>query len=168
MAVSKTILFTDLRHIQCGHLEWVSPDEERLPLIRPPEPSAEARSVPRMVAHGVKLVAQQAHKSEPLPPGTPASLNRVLLEDGLYRSWRMVVDYPPGQNLGAYSTTHPLAVAICHAESEEGFEWRETARCPLEVPGQTRFDGFGLMVDPHGPPEERYNAVYMRVHSELA
>ncbi|MBI3921650.1 MAG: hypothetical protein HY318_09555 [Armatimonadetes bacterium] len=158
---SRTILFTDLRHIRCGDLEWFSPSGERLPLIRPPEPQVEACARSGFVSRGVRLVAQTARKTEPLAlPKGLGTCGRIMFESGSYRGWRMRASYRPGRDLGAYSQDVPETVEICHAESRDGFEWRETLRCPINVPGQSGFDGFALFVDPKGNPEERYKAVY--------
>jgi hypothetical protein len=155
---SSTILFTDVRHIRCGDLEWLSPDGEKLPVVGPPEPQVEARARTGYVPHGVRLVAQRANKSEPLRKGAP--FGRVVFEDGRYRSWYLIVDYPPDQSFGAYSTSPPVSVGIGYSESDDGFEWVERARCPIEAPGQTAFDGFTFFVDPACPADERYKAVY--------
>jgi hypothetical protein len=54
----------------------------------------------------------------------------------------------------------PVSVAIGYSESEDEVEWVERGRCPIEVPGQTAFDGFTFFIDPAGSDEERYKAVY--------
>ncbi len=63
----ETILFTDLRHICCGDLEWLSPMGDKLPLIAPLEPPVDAHARTGFVPHGVRLVAPQATKTDRLP-----------------------------------------------------------------------------------------------------
>ena len=156
----RTYLFTDLRHIRCGDLSWVSPSGEALPVAGPPEPPVEARAVMGMVPYGVRLVAQPGSKTEPLEVGQPRG-SRVVYDGGVYRSWSLRPEYPAGQNLGAYSTAGARSVAIAYTESPDGFVWAEKARSAFETPGATGFDGFTVFVDPSGPPEERYKAVFM-------
>ena len=152
----KTILFTDLRNIRCGDLEWLSSEGNRFPLIKPPEPQIELYARTGIMPHGIRLIAQKANKTEPLSKG----IGRVIYDGGMYRSWSLKANYQTGQNLGAYSTSDPLSISIGHAESKDGFEWSEQNYCVIEVPGQTSFDGFAFFIDPKGSPEERYKAVY--------
>ena len=137
----KAYLFTDLRHILCGDLEWYSPEGDYLPTTAPPEPPVEARAVTGFVPHGIRLVAQQANKTEPMVPRV--KIGRVIYEDGLYRSW--------------YFETEPPA--ICYIESKDGFDWTEPRRSPIEVQGRASHE-LAYFIDPHGPPEERYKAMY--------
>lgn len=160
----RTVLFTDLRHIRCGDLEWYAPDGSRLPLIAPPQPQSEAYARTGYVPHGIRLVAQRGTKTEPLPNDT--RLGRVTYENGVYRSWYLDVQYPPGRNFGSYSKDMPVSVSVCSRESPDGFEWREPKRCPIDVPGQTSLDGFTFFVDPKGDAAERYKAVYTAVPPE--
>lgn len=160
VSVQKTFIFTDLRHIRCSDLEWFSPDGNELPMASP-EPQIEAYAKTCYVPHGVRLVAQQAQKSEPLPKGT--RLRQVIFENGLYRSWYLDAIYPPGKDFGSYSEDLPLSVEICYVESKDGFEWTEPTRCKIKVPGQTAFDGFTFFIDPKGHFEERYKAIYTAI-----
>ncbi len=163
--LQKEYLFIDYRHIRCGDLEWVSPGGDRLHVAGPPEPQVEAIARTGFVPHGVRLVAQEAKKSEPLPKGSCRG-SRVIFEDGLYRSWAFNVTYSPGKNFGAYSIDLPTSVEISYHESKDVFEWIEKARCPIKVPGQRSFDGFTFFIDSKGPLEERYKVVYMAVPPE--
>lgn len=156
--IQKTYLFTDVRHIRCGDLEWVSPDGQRLPVAGPPLPEVEARSRTGMLPYGIRLAAQQAIKMQPLPK--TGRFGRVVFDSGLYRSWYLHYEHRPGENLGAYSTQTPLEVGIGYSESKDGFEWVERGRCTFPVRGQTGFDGFGVFIDPRGPASERYKVVY--------
>ena len=156
---AKMVLFTDLRHIRCGDLEWLSPEGKELPVAGPPEPEVEARPRTGFVPHGIRLVAQPAKKTEPLPKGS--RFGRVIFESGTYRSWYWDLKYRPGENLGSYSRKPPQSVEICYSESEDAFEWKEEARCEIEVPGLWGFDGFTFFLDPKGPSDERYKVVYM-------
>jgi len=156
----QTYLFTDVRHIRCGDLQWFTPTAEQLPLVAPPAPQVDAHAAPSLLPSGVRLVAQPARKTERLAPGTPRG-SRVIFEHGLYRSWYLAVEYPPGGDLGSYSTARPQSVAIGYSESSDGFSWSERARCPIAVIGFSGFDGFTVFMDPKGAPAERYKAVYM-------
>jgi len=163
--LQKTYLFIDYRHIRCADLEWVSPGGNRLPVAGPPEPQVEAIAQTGFVPHGIRLVAQKAKKIEPSSKSSRRG-PRVIFEDGLYRSWSFNVTYPPGRNLGAYSTDLPTSVEISYHESKDGFEWLDKARCPIDVSGQRSFDGFTFFIDENGPSEERYKFVYMAVPPE--
>ena len=156
----KSYLFTDQRLIDPGDLRWLSPEGKPLPVAGPPEPMTDAYADWGSVPRGVRLVAQRAVKMEPLPK-EHSVFGEVIVEDGMYRSWAMDVSYPPGGNLGSYSTSQPLSVSILATESADGFEWKQRARNEVSVPGQTRMDGFTFFVDPAGSPKERYKAVYM-------
>lgn len=153
------VLFTDVNYILCSDLKWFSPEGSELPLTRPPEPRTDARADPGLVPRGVRLVAQKANKTDPLPRGAPQG--RVIFDNGLYRSWSLVPAYPPGQDIGCYTKTEPISVSICYFESADGFEWKEKSRCDIAVPGQTAFDGFTFFIDPVASAKERYKAVYM-------
>lgn len=158
----QTVLFTDLRHIRCGDLQWFSPAGDKLPLIAPPEPPVEAQARTGMVPHGVRFVAEQATKTDRLPD--ESRLGRgVLYENGRYRSWALEAHYPPGRNYGSYAREAPVSVSVRYGESDDGFDWREPVRATIDVPGQTGFDGWGFFVDSHGPPEERYKVVYSAI-----
>lgn len=54
----------------------------------------------------------------------------------------------------------PASVFVRYVESEDGFEWEEKSRCQIQTSGQTSFDGFTVFIDPKGPSDERYKAVY--------
>lgn len=158
----KTVLFTDLRHIRCGDLEWFAPDGDRLPLIAPPEPPVEAHARTGFVPHGIRLVAQQAVKTDRLPAESRPGRG-VLFENGRYRSWALEIQFPPGRDFGAYAKEAPVSVAIRYSESHDGFVWSEPVRSPIEAPGQTGFDGWGFFIDPKATPEERYKVIYTAI-----
>jgi uncharacterized membrane-anchored protein len=60
------ILFTDWRHIQCGHVSWLTAEGERLGVGNPPEPRVPLHASPGAVPHGIRLVAQPARKTDPV------------------------------------------------------------------------------------------------------
>ena len=155
----QAVLFTDTGHILCSDLEWLSPGGEVIPLIDPPRPKVDALAGNHHVPYGVRLVAQQPTKGEPLPYNAPGG--RVLFEEGLYRSWFPKVEYPPGRNFGSYSQDKPISTAICYTESRDGYEWSEPVASPIELSGTTGMDGATFFIDPHGPENERYKLVYM-------
>lgn len=157
----KTVVFTDFRHIQCGDLGWVSPAGEGIPLRNPPGPRVEARAHVDLVPRGIRLQAQRASKTEPLelPEGIDV-YPRVMFDGGTYRAWYLHKDYGSPPNPEAYVKNAPLSVAVCYAESNDGFRWTQKARRPIDVPGQTWVDGFTVLIDPNGSPDERYKALY--------
>lgn len=155
---SKIVLFTDARHILCSDLRWFSPEGAQLPVAGPPEPEVKAHADLSRVPRGVRLVAQKAHKTDPLARGTRFS--RVIQDGGVYRSWYLDVKYRSGQSLGSYAREQPQSVEVCYTESNDGYAWREQGRCTIDVPEQTGFDGFGCFVDPHAPAAERYKIIY--------
>ncbi|MEW6755215.1 MAG: hypothetical protein AB1505_30180, partial [Candidatus Latescibacterota bacterium] len=151
----RIFLFVDWRHIQAGQLSWSTPDGQRLPLNRPPEPVVAARSAPAGVPYGIRLQAQPAHKGEPLPLG--GYLNYLCLENGVYRAWGF--GEPPG--------------TVRYRESADGYEWREPELGLVEIEGSAAnnavyqgrpdhgsFDGLGLMVDEQAPSSARYKLVH--------
>ncbi|MEW6751264.1 MAG: hypothetical protein AB1505_09845 [Candidatus Latescibacterota bacterium] len=166
--VAQKILFTDRRHIAIGDLAWRGPDGQAMPVAGPPEPAVPVQADLGGIPYGIEFRAQRGEKLLDQAINGPMG-SRVVHEGGCYRSWALQVRYPPGQNLGAYATAMPEAVEIAYSESADGFSWEEKARSALQVPGQTSFDGATFFVDPHGPPAERYKAVYMaRVPAEEA
>ncbi|OGG43754.1 MAG: hypothetical protein A3F84_13315 [Candidatus Handelsmanbacteria bacterium RIFCSPLOWO2_12_FULL_64_10] len=99
----RRILFTDLRHIQCGHLSWGTPDGRRFGVSHPPEPQVEMHAQPRYVPHGVRLVAQPARKTEPVTGWR--GWGRIIYDQGMYRSWYLTVDGHSLQGSGSRSQT---------------------------------------------------------------
>ena len=158
-AIPKKILFTDLRHIQCGTLSWGTPDGRRFGVSHPPEPQVEMHAQPRCVPHGVRLAAQPAHKTEPVTGWR--GWGRIIHDEGRYRSWYLTVDGHSLQGSGSRSQMEsPQTVEVVSVVSDDGFAWREESRCPISVPGQKWFDGLTFFIDPAAPPAERYKLVY--------
>jgi len=162
-AKPKTYLFTDLRNIRCGDLDWVSPCGEVLPLIVPDQAAraVQAYARPQYLPRGIRLVAQRATKTDPLPENIV--LGRVIREDGRYRSWYLECLFAGGRRWPARRGEEPSSVAICHVESDDGFQWSNPERSEIEVRGRSDFDGFTVFVDPRGPSDDRYKAVYKAV-----
>ena len=153
----KIVLFTDLRHIRCGDLEWFSPEGELLPVVRPPLPQTESHAELGYQPRGIRLAAQPGTKTGPLeqpPPG------KVIYEDGMYRSWNVVWEVPPNADASTFYSTPPSAVTVRYAESDDGFAWRTVADSPLETAGLTGLDGPTFLIDPHAPADERYKVVF--------
>ena len=155
----KTFLLFDFRHIRCGDLEWRSPEGELLP-IYPSTLQVEAAAHGGMLPRGIRLVAQQAHKGDLLPPGT--SLGRVIYDGGRYRSCYLHSEFARSEDdKGSYSRVVPASVNVCHVESEDGMDWSAPHRCRLDVPGQWGLDGATWFTDPVAPASERYKLLYM-------
>jgi len=155
----KTFLFTDARHILCADLGWFSPEGKPLPLIAPPSPQVDAIARTGWVPRGIRLQAQKADKTNPLPPGT--RLGRVIFDGGVYRSWIIKPTYPPGRDFGAYSEDSVASLEICSLESRNGVDWTSPKASTIDAQGCTGFDGFTVFVDPAGKPDERYKAVFL-------
>lgn len=155
---AKTVLFTDARHILCSDLRWLSPEGVQLPVAGPPEPEVKPTTDLNRVPRGIRLVAQKAHKSDPLPRGT--HFNRVIYDGGVYRSWYLDVKYRSGQRLGSYARENPQTVEVCYTESNDAHAWVEKGRCAIDLSMHTGFDGFGYFIDPHAPAAERYKIIY--------
>lgn len=141
------VIFVDARHIRCGDIGWVSSDGRRWP-VHPEGSPVEVRPDFGLVPYGIRLQAQPATKTERVP-GLP---RLVVFDQGVYRSWQLEAPRTAGGP--------PGSVTIRHLQSENGFDWAETATSTIQVPGQYGFDGLGFFVDPHGAPSERYKLVY--------
>jgi len=153
----KQFLFTDLRHIETGDLEWLAPDGQKLPVAGPPEPAVEARAALGMTPYGIRLVAQRCQKEGPLEQGSP---DNVIYDQGAYRAWYLRVRYPEGKDLGSYSVVAPDALIIVYAESNDGYAWDYREMGHVEIAGMTGIDGGTFFIDPKGPANERYKCVF--------
>ena len=154
----KRVLFLDARHIQCGDLEWRSPDGEPIE-IYPPPPVVDVVAGPGLTPRGVRLVVQKATKGERITRRGP--LDRTLYDGGTYRSWGWRSTYGcAADDKGAYSTKVPKSVAICYNESHDADQWTEPVEYPIDVPGQSGFDGVMGFIDPTAPTQERYKFIY--------
>ena len=153
------ILFFDLRDIECGRLSWQSADGRAYGVAHPPLPQVDVHALPQRVPYGIRFAAQPASKTGPVQeyPGW----GRVVYDGGLYRAWYLAINGHSklGSGCAAYADP-PACVEICCAESDDGFQWRVVHRCPIQVPGQSGFDGITFFLDPHAPPQERYKFVY--------
>jgi hypothetical protein len=161
VSARRRTLFTDWRDVQCGYLQWRTPEGEPYDLRHPPEPQVEMHAEPRGVPHGIRLEAKRATKTEPVDDWK--GWGRIIYDadQGCYRTWYLEIN--GSTKLGSGSPADlaaPDSVVICCSESQDGFAWRETGRSPLEVPGQGSFDGVTYFVDPAAPPAERYKLVY--------
>jgi hypothetical protein len=156
----KAYLFTDHRLIRPGDLWWANPAGKGLPLTDPPYPVVDAHAVSKDVPSGVRFVAQPARVDvmEGDPPGAPG---QVLEVNGSYLAINFRVDYPPGKDLGSYSTAAPEAVWISASHSKDLQTWEHLGQSRIDIAGQTQMDGFTAFLDPHGSPDERFKAVYM-------
>jgi hypothetical protein len=152
----KRFLFTDLRHIDPCDISWRSPDGKPLPVAGPPAPPVPATADTGLVPRGIRLVVQPARKEGPID-NLPF---RVLLDGGTYRSWSLTANYPPGKNLGSYSSVPPKSLTVRYGESKDGYAWGWRDACEIPVSGITGVDGEHFFVDPHGPADERYKCIY--------
>jgi hypothetical protein len=156
----RAYVFTDHRLIQPGDVSWASPAGAALPLTDPPQPVVDAHAVPQDVPHGLRFVAQSA-RTDAVEGDPPVVPGQILEVDGSYLLIRLKVEYPPGKDLGSYSTATPAAVWITTSRSTDLHAWEEIGRSRIDVAGQTQMAGFTAFHDPHGSPEERFKAVYM-------
>lgn len=156
----KEYIFTDLRHIDCGDLQWLSPDGKNVPLY-PDDPIVSLYAGMGRVPHGITLEAQKAHKESPLPLGAAGPGRALCYENGVYRSWNIRTQYPASdREKGCYSKVPPEKVSIIYCESNDGGDWQEKHSCEIDVVGFGQ-DGFTVFKDPAGASSERYKAVFM-------
>jgi hypothetical protein len=154
----KNVLFVDARHIATNDLKWYSAEGALLPVAGPPEGNNQAFASLDKIPRGIRLEAQKAHKSDPLPAGT--RFTRVIQDGGRFRSWYVDVHYRSGHDLGSYATEYPANVEIVYTESEDGYHWAEKQRSALPAQRHRGFDGFTYFIDPHAPASERYKFIY--------
>jgi len=173
----KSVIFTDLRYIRAGSLGWYTSSGKRMNVTDPPEPPVDvypsgAPDGPRvgMIPRGVRLVAQRATKSQPFAAGqgplgeAPSGVlfyPKVIFDNGVYRCWQIVAQYPEGHDR-ATTLPSPVVEVRCR-ESKDGAEWKEISRVRLDIHGQTSFDTGVFFIDKKARPEERYKAVYQAV-----
>ena len=134
-------LFTDLRHIRCGDLEWFSEDGTYLPTSNPPGPPSAAYAKSSFVPRGIRLQSNISKRE--LIPGPYKPFGRIIFDEGVYKSW--------------YLETQPTA--ICYIQSNDGFEWSEPRRSYIDVPGTASHE-FVFFLDPVAPADEMYKCVY--------
>jgi hypothetical protein len=159
------LLFTDFRHIQCGHLKWTTAGGEAYGVANPPGAPVALHAEPQQVPHGIRFEAQRAVKTGPV--AEYCGWGRVIREGGVYRSWYLEIN--GHSKLGSGSAAHagpPKSVLVCCVESTDGFQWRVTQRSPLVAPGLSGFDGLTFFVDPSAPAAERYKFVYCATFAE--
>ena len=156
----KAYLFTDHRLIRPSDLGWVAPDGKGLPLNNPPYPVVDAHAVANYAPYGIRFVAQPA-RTDPVEGDPPPPPGLVVEAERAYYAFGFGIDYPPGEDLGAYSTAEPNAVWISASRSKDLQHWEDLGKCKLDLSGQTRMDGFTTFYDKHGSPDERFKAVYM-------
>jgi len=153
------ILFTDWRHIQCGHVSWLTAEGQQYGVGNPPEPQVAMHASPGAVPHGIRLVAQPARKTDPVDDWK--GWGRIIWDGGRYRSWYLEINGV--SKLGSGSAAHarpPESVVICGVESEDGFRWTGPQRSAINPPGHRGFDGVTFFIDPVAPEAERYKLVY--------
>jgi len=156
----KAYLFTDHRLITPSDLWWANPEGKGLPLTNPPYPVVDAHAVLKDNPHGVRFVAQKA-RTDVMAGDPPPAPGQVLAVDGSYLAISFRVDYPPGKDLGSYSTAAPNAAWITASRSQDLQTWEELGKSRIDISGQTQMDGFTAFLDPHGSSQERFKAVYM-------
>jgi len=146
----KLYLFTDLRHILCSDMQWLGPDDRVIRLNPRGEP-VDAHASTFMMPRGIRLVAEPARKTEPVPTHPGEFSARIIYDGGVYRGWNMRL-VPGSEN--------PFRFEIRHRESDNGTEWRETHSCIIDSPGLGDIQGFTVFIDPSAPAAERYKAVF--------
>lgn len=156
------LLFFDWRDMACGHLQWTAPDGRAYGVATPSDdPDTPLHAVVNQVPHGVRLVAQPAHKTDPI--GDWQGWGRVIYDDdrAMYRSWYLRIN--GHAKLGTGSSAHarpPECVEVCSVESADGFSWSQPKAGRIEVRGQIGFDGQTFFIDPVAPPDQRYKMIY--------
>ena len=159
MEKQKKYLFMDFRHIQCGTLSWMTAKNEHFGVAYPPGKPVDMYAKTTTAPYGVKVSACRPQKTE-LWKSWPG-WGRIIHDRNIYRNWHLQVDGDIVQGSGSRSQVDsPGLIEITEGESSDGFEWKFTNHCPIEVPGQSHFDGQTFFVDPHGPSEERYKMIW--------
>lgn len=151
----KKLLFTDLRHIDPGDLQWRAADGTAVPVAGPPEPPVPVWADASRVVRGVRPVVQKPRKEGPVEnrPG------QVILDSGIYRGWSLKTNYT-GADLGSYSSALAESIVVRIAESNDGYAWSERDVCTVPVTGITGIDGAGFFIDPNAPKEWRWQWVF--------
>lgn len=135
-------LFSDLRFIDPGQPSYVDEAGNVIPYTKT-DHAGELYLRPVNVPRGIRVVAEQARKSDPLegPVGWT-----VLFEDGLYRSW-MGANYSESKD--GFVWTKPSL------PNEQGVEDRNTLFF-----SRTGVHGPGVFIDPSAPAAEKYKMVF--------
>lgn len=156
----KKILFFDWRDVALHGIDWLTPSGERYGVGTPVGgfQDLHANQSGRQ-PYGIRLQAQPARKAGEVTDYR--GWNRVICDDGRYKSWFFEINGTSKLGTGAKGLQDEIQKAvICLVESDDGFEWRETARCDLDTTGQQGFDGPYPFIDPNACPEERFKLVY--------
>jgi len=171
---SNILYFHDWRYVNHGSVAWLGPDGKGVPIwgLDPAPPMHyEHPDLPL----GIRLVAQQARKTEPvLTPQQSGELfifaGTLIHEEGRYRLW---YDCWPKEDIG----TDRMGVfnIVRYAESDDGVDWRFPSLGLVEWQGsrennvvyggpltpETGYHGGCVFKDPSAPPDERYKAFYL-------
>ena len=159
---TQKILFTDMRHIQCGKLEWRTDEAKTLEVSNPPRPPRDLRAVPCRVPRGIKVRAEHPKKMQPLDQWK--GWGRVIFDGAVYRSWHMRVDGHLLHGTGSKSqTSRPQKVEICAMVSRDGYEWEEVHACEIEARHLRHFDGLTFLVDVQARSDERYKLFFSAI-----
>ena len=159
-------LFTDWRLVLAGDVwggfHWASKETgEHMP-VRVHDAEGEladgpiaARMVPGDGPDGVRIVAQEAMKSDPFPQEGPPG--QVIRDGGVYRTW-----YSPRRPWERRSAK--FEGTVVHAESNDGYSWGEPTVCVFDwraCPEVDASESISVFVDPSAPVSERYKLVFL-------
>ncbi len=161
-------LFVDWRMVKAGGFHWASKETgERLPLQvrdsrgRYTQENIDARMVPGDVPRGIRIVAQQARKSEPFP--IAALPRHIIYEDGLYRAWFAgAASY--NRDRSEERLAQKFRGTVSYAESKDGFDFGEQQECTFDwsaAPDVEATETPSVFLDLSAPASERYKLVFL-------
>jgi len=171
---SNVVYFHDWRYVDTGAFAWRGPDGAAVPMWGAgpvPPMHLEYHDMPL----GIRLVAQQARKSDPVL--TPEQAGELFLfggtclhDEGRYRLW---YDCWPEEDIGTDRMGNFNLVR--YLESDDGEHWTSPSLGLVEHRGgrdnnivyggpltpESGYHGGCVFKDPSAPPEERYKAFHL-------
>lgn len=155
----KTILFTDLRDIACGVLNWYTANGKHLGVKNPPGRPVPMYALPYKIPKGIRFEAQPAKTVGPVDDWK--GWGRIIYDQGFYRTWYLEVNGCTQLGSGSPAFKRkPFNVAVCSAISSDGFRWELVSRCRVKITSQQYFDGVSFFIDPMAPVSQRYKLIY--------
>lgn len=154
-------LFNDFRHIQCGNIKWQS-EKHHLEMKQPTGEYFEVRPVEASLPHGIRLEAKTPIRGGELEKKDTKLIGKcnMYYEDGLYHGYKVGVKYEKVEVFTKENFPMPLSVDIVHITSQDGENWEEVCRSPIDALELTNIDGMSFFIDNHGKKEEKFKMVF--------